>query len=209
MPTFSLFLKVNDTVKQPSPSTIPVTYHGFRHSVAFSIEPHFLQGRQALEGRVTGVLPNPSIQIEPHLSNQSLRGHQVNKYSRLPSGSPFMLHNMGGFPRYEPVLHVLSRIRGAKNYPTRNFARCLNQNLVIDFDSDRMTSLMPSLHVAMQMGLYLHSNGLSVRRIVSEDSDRDRSVFPADCPHRMDCHCPYEGRVPSDTRSFQHIARFY
>ena len=41
-------------------------------------------------------------------------------------------------------------------------------------------------------------------------------AFPADCPHRMDFHCScvtleegetYE-RVPPDTRSFQHIARF-
>lgn len=126
MPTFSFSLKVNDTVKQPSPSMISVTYHGSRHSVAFSIEPHFLQGRIALEGRVTGVLPGLSLQIEPHLSNQSLRGHQVMEYSGLPSGLPFMLHNMGGFPRYEPVLHVLSRIRGAISYPTRNFARLIS-----------------------------------------------------------------------------------
>jgi hypothetical protein len=42
------------------------------------------------------------------------------------------------------------------------------------------------------------------------------SWFPADCPHRTDCHCPCldpieglgHGRVPSDTRMFQHIARF-
>src|SRR5215212_2227543 len=32
------------------------------------------------------------------------------------------------------------------------------------------------------------------RRMASEDSDdvrwsRTRPVFPADCPHRMDCHC--------------------
>lgn len=46
----------------------------------------------------------------------------------------------------------------------------------------------PSLHVAMQMGLSLHPQTVNVRRIVSEDSDRDRSVFPADCPHRVDCH---------------------
>ena len=29
---------------------------------------------------------------------------------------------------------------------------------------------MPSLHVAMQMGLCLHSQNMNVRRIVSEDS---------------------------------------
>jgi hypothetical protein len=34
------------------------------------------------------------------------------------------------------------------------------------------------------------------------------SRFPADCPHRTDCHCPTNGRVPPDTRSFQHTAKF-
>ena len=41
------------------------------------------------------------------------------------------------------------------------------------------------------------------------------SRFPADCPHRTDFHCLRIGhlclvrrRVPSDTRMFQHIARF-
>ena len=56
---------------------------------------------------------------------------------------------------------------------------------------------------------------------VDEADDPLRSsidlAFPADCPHRTDCHCscvaPYEEgvtceRVPPDTRSFQHIARF-
>ena len=47
----------------------------------------------------------------------------------------------------------------------------LNRDLVIDFDPGRMTSLVSSLHVAMQMGLYLHSHEMSVRRVVSEDSD--------------------------------------
>jgi hypothetical protein len=31
-------------------------------------------------------------------------------------------------------------------------------------------------------------------------------AFPADCPHRTDCHCLKMRRVPPDTRVFQHIA---
>jgi len=46
--------------------------------------------------------------------------------------------------------------------------------------------------------------------IVSEGSRHCRA-FPADCPHRMHCHCfciMSQKRVASDTRSFQHIAKF-
>ena len=35
----------------------------------------------------------------------------------------------------------------------------------------------PSLHVAMQMGLYLHSQNVNVWRVVSEDSDQDDRSF--------------------------------
>ena len=35
----------------------------------------------------------------------------------------------------------------------------------------------PSLHVAMQMGLYLHSRDVNVWRVVSEDSDQDDRSF--------------------------------
>ena len=48
-------------------------------------------------------------------------------------------------------------------------------------------------------------------RVVSEDSCQPEGlqVFPADCPHLSDCHCPpYEGEYRRIHRSFQHIARF-
>jgi hypothetical protein len=52
------------------------------------------------------------------------------------------------------------------------------------------------------------------------DPSKDRAEvrrFPADYPHRSDCHSPrtdpksraLSGRVPPDTRTFQHIAKFY
>jgi hypothetical protein len=57
------------------------------------------------------------------------------------------------------------------------------------------------LHVAVQLGLYLHPSADGARRIVSEDSGIGHCtlqialhvaiadpVFPADCLHLSDCH---------------------
>lgn len=68
----------------------------------------------------------------------------------------------------------------------------------------------------MQVGPYLHLH-LGVRHMVSEDSVClcRHPVFPADCPHRRIFTAHHHRlltrgseRVPSDTRSFQHIAEF-
>ena len=53
----------------------------------------------------------------------------------------------------------------------------LGLDLLVGFDPSRMMTLPPSLHVAMQMGLYLHSRKPSVWRVVSEDSDPSGQSF--------------------------------
>jgi hypothetical protein len=71
-------------------------------------------------------------------------------------------------------------------------------------------SVLLILHVAMQMGLYLHQQTVGVWRVVSEDSDDPASVFPADWLHQLDFHLSSaRGLVPLDTQLFQHIAKFY
>ena len=87
------------------------------------------------------------------------------------------------------------------------------------------------LHVAMQIGPYLpvrsvYGSGVWSLRIPDFASppqsppgripagslkSRIGQVFPADYPHRTHCHLPLmmSGPVAPDTRTSQHIARFY
>ena len=76
------------------------------------------------------------------------------------------------------------------------------------------------LHVAMQIGPYLPARSVSGSGVWSlriPEGIANLSVhpvplvFPADYPHRTHCHPPLmmSGLVAPDTRTFQHIARFY
>jgi hypothetical protein len=115
---------------------------------------------------------------------QSLRGHE-------------------DFPRHYPRIFRKMRVGSADMsrlgrggslhlgasfvaYPTRNFARDLPQRC-----AESMTSLAKSsLHVAMQSGPSLHPNTqMSDVWPLRIPFAFPRSVFPADCPHRMRCHC--------------------
>ena len=78
-------------------------------------------------------------------------------------------------------------------------------------------SLSSSLHIAMQIGLY-HPRKLdqslwlgvqSLRILPSRTFSRVRwRAFPADCPHLRIFTATARWRVPEDSRSFQHIAKF-
>jgi hypothetical protein len=99
--------------------------------------------------------------------------------------------------------------RGARlvAYPTRNFATL--GSLVTSLQcEERSGHFCLTPHVAMGLGLYLHrlSAVAGAWRAVSEDPFR----FPADCPHRTDCHCLFaEASTAGYLRVFQHIAKFY
>lgn len=130
MPTFSFLRKLNETWKQPSPSTSPLTYHG--SSMGFFIGSHFLLFKGTSYQRIAQSKAFASNRASPFGSvvTGSMRiDHLRGQYGRLPSGLPSALHTCsrqeaGGFPRYEPViLCVLTNTRGNVIYPTRNFAR--------------------------------------------------------------------------------------
>ena len=93
-------------------------------------------------------------------------------------------------------------IRAGRNLPDKEFRSNMLHILVCrSFPSC-------NLHVAMQFGLYLH-HLRGVRRIVSEDSHflRHESFLLIVRTDRIITSQLLE-RVPSDTRGFQHIARF-
>ena len=55
-----------------------------------------------------------------------------------------------------------------------------------------------TLHVAMQLGLYLHLLVIGTWHVVSEGShfrQLAERAFPADCLHRMDCHAHAYHRI--------------
>ena len=145
-----------------------------------------------------------AIIVEIRLSRLSFR---ISRYgvTKTSLGVALRAAHAGGFLRYElTCTHVLADMRG--NSLTRQGISldCLDPPYLVGRTA-------PCRHPCMSPCRwdYLFSSRKAVRRIVSEDSDCDESVFPADCPHRMDYHCHFIWRVPADSRSFQHTAEFY
>jgi hypothetical protein len=85
--------------------------------------------------------------------------------------------------------HGVTPVWGKRStYPTRNFAT-LGTSVTSDrrrtkaFDRRGGHFCRPP-HVAMGVGLYLHP----LTRMLGVQSLRGHEDFPADCPHRSDCH---------------------
>jgi hypothetical protein len=103
--------------------------------------------------------------------------------------------------------HGIAPVQG-NNSPDKEF-RYLRQHCYLRPSDGGDGHFCRPPYVAIGLGLYLHQLGRNwAWRAVSEGS-AESAVFPADRPHRMDCHRPCIGSVPPDTRMFQHLARFY
>ena len=124
---------------------------------------------------------------------QSLRGHTHRWAEGFPRHYPPSIAcpwpgSRCGLRRYERVIRMESLPCRATIYPTRNFATLgtLVTSLRRWLRRLEARSFLPGSacrHAGRTVSSPPISDGAS--RAVSEDPFR----FPADCPHRMDCHC--------------------
>ena len=123
----------------------------------------------------------------PPLAHKIARETVVTGSRGLPSASPAHLpQDAGGLRRYEPVrTKWIAPLRG-KLWLTRQGISLWH---VVRALLERVTTSL--LHVAMQHGPSLHPKHARMSDVWSLRIPIAflRSVFPADCPHRMRCHC--------------------
>jgi hypothetical protein len=144
---------------------------------------------------------------------QSLRGHISEETEDFPRHYPPTNLLIGeGFAVMSGCAHEVTFVWGSCVYPTRNFATL---GILVTPPSAGCRSVArsflpdsPCRHEDRTVPSPL-KNGVSSTAPSVQSLRIPLPRFPADCPHRSDCHCPYFiGRVPPDTRMFQQTAGF-